>query len=514
MQNTQTELFDSEAATPPTRATIALSLLLHGEAVRFNRGNKSGPNIYDFKHMIGPHGEVVPYISSQSFKKNWRETLPFLASEIIRNKDKDGKKVNHAYTSGDPMQYVDDDLFGYMIAGASNTDDDAQTESDKPPVTGPDEDMAKGADIKFSAELLKTDKSWTKALQKPDDKAAAYVVAQMEEESREAFGKLSDVDNLPETLRQPIADALNKTLEDGKIFGDEHFGKVAKNSSEPKLPKKAADSLRATDAVALRQAKYDVLENHFKTGFIVPANRKTTRRTAPIRMHAPIAFCGIKLAKDFQTFSRHIASTGENSVLNPNAVGIYSGWLKTRVLIEAFRVGKFYIGENMDILEEQAAGHTIQKEPNPYVRDKQLVEYIQIPDDERKKRVGTALVSLGDIGNAHGPASGALHDGSMRPKAFIGAAMNCADSPFDNVWDDVNGTPRLNFTRLKAVLRDWDDLFLDKTIYIGISPELVGDSDVEAFALTVKENLEQVKFTAFVDTPRLAFKEMAEKINV
>ena len=102
MQNTQNELFDSEEAKPQMRATIALSLLLHGEAVRFNRGNDSGPNKYDFKHMIGPRGEVIPYISSQSFKKNWRETLPFEASEIIRNKDKDGKKGQSCLYVGRP----------------------------------------------------------------------------------------------------------------------------------------------------------------------------------------------------------------------------------------------------------------------------------------------------------------------------------------------------------------------------------------------------------------------------
>ena len=419
------------------------------------------------------------------------------------------------------MRYADDDLFGYMIAGASNTDTEEKPDADKSEITGPDEDAAKGAEITFSPEEIKLDKSWTKALKNADDKVASYLVAQLDDEEREALSKLSDVDTLTEDLRQPIADALNKTLEEGKIFDAEHFGKVAKNASEPTLSKKVADSLRVTEPVALKQAKYDVLKARFNSGFVTPASRKVTRRTAPIRMHAPIAFCGIKLAKDFQTFSRHIAATGENSVLNPNAVGIYSGWLKTRVLIEAFRVGKFYIGANMDILEEQTEGHEVQDEPNPYVRENKGVKYIQIPDEERKNRVGTALTSLGDIGNAHGPASGALHDGSMRPKAFIGAVMNCADSPFDNVWDDDNGKPRLNLTRLKFVLRDWEDLFMDKTIYVGISPEMVGEGDIEAFRQTVVESVAQIestpeqdKFTAFVDTPRRALKEMAKKINI
>ncbi len=514
MQNTQPELFVSEEPKPQMRSTIALSLLLHGEAVRFNRGNRPGPFAYDFKHMIDWNKNVVPYVSSQSFKKNWRETLPFEASEIIRNKDKDGKKVNHAYTSGDPMRYADDDLFGYMIAGASNTEDKTEAEADTSGVVGPDEQGDKLTAIAFLPDSLKVDKSWMAALKKADDKVAAYLVEQFPTEAREKFEEFSEVDKLPDELRQPIADALNETLENGVIFDDEHFGKTSKKSSVPMLPKKAADALKAKEPVALKQAKYDVLETHFKSCFEVPKNRATTRRTAPIRMHAPIAFCGIKLAKDFQTFSRHIAATGENSVLNPNAVGIYSGWLKTRILIEAFRVGKYYIGPNMDILEEQAEGFDIKDEPNPYDRDGKRVRYIQDTDEKRRNRVSTALVSLGDIGNAHGPASGALHDGSLRPKAFIGAAMNCADSPFDNVWEDNNGTPRLNLNRLRAVVRDWDDLFLDKTIYIGVSSEMLGDSDVDAFSESVTEVLKDLNFKVVVDTPRRVFKQMAEQIAI
>lgn len=514
MQNTQPELFVSEESKPQTRVTIALSLLLHGEAVRFNRGNTPGPNAYDFKHMIDWNKNVVPYVSSQSFKKNWRETLPFEASEIIRNKDKDGKKVNHAYTSGDPMRYADDDLFGYMIAGASNTEDKTEAEGDTSNVVGPDEQGDELVSIAFLPDSFKSDKSWMAALKKTDDKVATYLVEQFSTEAREKLDELSEVDKLPDELRQHIADALNETLKNSDIFDDEHFGKTSKNSTVPKLAKKAAEALKAKEPIALRKAKYDVLEAHFKSCFEAPKNRAVTRRTAPIRMHAPIAFCGIKLAKDFQTFSRHIAATGENSVLNPNAVGIYSGWLKTRVLIEASRVGKYYIGPNMDILEEQAEGFEIKDEPNPYDREGKRVRYIQDADEKRKKRVGTALISLGNIGNAHGPASGALHDGSMRPKAFIGAAMNCADSPFDNVWEDNNGTPRLNLARLKAVVRDWDDLFLDKIIYIGVSSEMLGDSDVEAFSESVTEILKTLEFKAVVDTPRRAFKQMAEQIAV
>ena len=51
--------------------TVAMSLLVHGEAVRFNRGQSRGDD-FDFKYMKGRDGREYPYVSSQCFKKYWR----------------------------------------------------------------------------------------------------------------------------------------------------------------------------------------------------------------------------------------------------------------------------------------------------------------------------------------------------------------------------------------------------------------------------------------------------------
>ena len=63
--------------------TVAMSLLVHGEAVRFNRGQSRGDD-FDFKYMKGRDGREYPYVSSQCFKKYWRESLPGALSPIIR----------------------------------------------------------------------------------------------------------------------------------------------------------------------------------------------------------------------------------------------------------------------------------------------------------------------------------------------------------------------------------------------------------------------------------------------
>jgi hypothetical protein len=495
----------------PKRTTIALSLMVHGEAVRYNRG-KTGSR-YDFKHMIGPKGPnfPIPYVSSQCFKKHWRETLPFIPSPIIREKDAKGQEKNQAYTSGEPMKYVDDDLFGYMIAGAAETESGESSDAEDAPPEAPEDQDAKLAAVSFDADQLKKDKTWIKLLKDDSSALVRQVVDLLPAEAREEFDSTPDSANLSDNLRQAITDVLNGLLEvtpETDIFTENYFPDLGK-----KAGKKQADALQIKNDLTVRMTRLELLQKAFTKGFEVKKKRDTTRRTAPVRMHALVAFSGIKTAEDFQTFSRDVALTGKNSILNPNNIGIYSGWLKTRILIEAFRVGKFYIGSNMDILRDQVGEYSVQNEPNPYDRQNATVEFIQIANEERLHRVGVALQSLGDIGNAHGPASGALHDGSLKPRAFIGALMNCADSPFDAVWEDNNGAPRLNLSRLKAVLRDWDDLFENKTLYIGIAPELLGDDDVETFSLVINETVAPLGFDAVVDTPRRALKAMAQKIS-
>ncbi len=509
MQNIQTELFEGEDPKAQTRTTVALSLIVHGEAVRYNRG-KTGAGRYDFKHMIGPRGAVIPYVSSQCFKKHWRETLPFTPSPIIRERDSKGQEKNQAYTSGDPMRFVDDDLFGYMIAGAAEVESEetATEAAEDAEVETPESQDEKLASIAFSPDQFKTDKTWIKLLKDDSSALVRTLVDLLPAEAREEFDSTTESQNLSENLRLAVTVALNDLLDakdDSDIFKENFFPDLGK-----KTGKKQADALKVKNDVTVRLTRLELLQKAFAKGFETKKKRETTRRTAPVRMHALVAFSGVKLAEDFQTFSRDIAMTGKNSILNPNNVGIYSGWLKTRVLIEAFRVGKFYIGGNMDILPDQIGENATQDEANPYDRQNGTVKFIQIAADERKKRVGVALESLGNIGNAHGPASSALHDGSLKPRAFIGALMNCADSPFDAVWEDNDGTPRLNFSRLRAVLRDWDDLFQTKTLYVGIAPEMLGDGDVEAFASIVSEVVKPLGFEAIVDTPRRALKEMAQ----
>ena len=483
--------------------TVAMSLLVHGEAVRFNRGQSRGDD-FDFKYMKGRDGREYPYVSSQCFKKYWRESLPGALSPIIREKDAGGKDKNQAYTSGNPIKYLDDDLFGYMIAGATEEEEDAPDAEGQDPAE----------DIKriFDADNIKDAEALRQRLLDEANLWSKFIL-------NKTTG-LREILEAPAASASEIQEAILNALDEAARSNE--LSEVGATAPDPRKRKKAS----SPDEIRERNKK--LLIKTFKELQDKP-KRDTEKRTAPVRMHALVAFSGIKTARDFQTFSRDTAYTGANSVMNPNKPGIYSAWMKTRILIESHRIGKFYVGKNMDILLDKANGMEIQKEPNPYSREQASIDYVELDSKERTRRLQAILRALADIGNRQGPASGALHDGSLRPKAFVAGMMNCADSPFDYIWAGHNddSMPYLDVNLLLHSIEDWEDLFATITIYIGLPVDAGRCSSTSAAttgaaaattapapAWELKELIEatmkEINFTAVVDTPRKALLRLAQ----
>lgn len=482
-------------------STIALSLVIHGEAVRLNRG-KAQADGFDFKYMSGKGG-IFPYVSSQCFKKYWRESLPQPYSPITRGKNAAGNEKNQVYTEGNPIVYMDDDLFGYMRAGANS--EETQSDSTQDEAINPDQADAEVESFLLDRDGFQNKEALLKQVKSGKGKFYEILRDRIPSGLKEEFGRASKSDISDELLDALIA-ALNEAIQQPSNSGYELKGAA----------QKAVNDNTKTHS----QVVSEFINKEF--GKALRPTQPTTKRTSPIRMHALVAFSGISMAKDFQTFARDTAHTDKNAVLNPNPVGIYSGWLKTRILIEGQRIGKFDLGPNRDVLPDQLAAlaeNVVEQHSknDPYSRDHKQVDFVQLDINTRVTRMQHALRALADIGNRQGPASGALHDGSLRPKGFIGAFMDCADSPFDAVWregEGANGLPMFDLIKLKAMLLDWEDLFASRTIYIGWPVEMpVSTKQLEE---TLKgrdmEDVAKLGFTFVVDTPRRALLRMAEDV--
>jgi hypothetical protein len=94
--------------------------------------------------------------------------------------------------------------------------------------------------------------------------------------------------------------------------------------------------------------------------------------------------------------------------------------------------------------------------------------------------------------------------------------MNCADSPFDAVWQGTDELPIFDHVKLKAMLLDWEDLFASRTIYIGYPVEmrLSPQQLKETLAGSDMKEVSDLGFTFIVDTPRRALLKMSEDVAV
>lgn len=82
-------------------------------------------------------GRTYPYVSAQAFRRWWRDTMTAQGS-VTSPTERVGKaqgKAQKATTAADPIQYLDDDLFGFMKATARG-DDAATTLRDSPLMLG------------------------------------------------------------------------------------------------------------------------------------------------------------------------------------------------------------------------------------------------------------------------------------------------------------------------------------------------------------------------------------------
>jgi CRISPR-associated protein Cst2 len=82
-------------------------------------GSFTEGNISTIKKITTPEGLYIPYISGQSLRHSLRESISdsdYSLSEIKKTTAIRG--VDH--TDGDPINFIDDDIFGYMIAETNN----------------------------------------------------------------------------------------------------------------------------------------------------------------------------------------------------------------------------------------------------------------------------------------------------------------------------------------------------------------------------------------------------------
>ena len=96
--------------------SITITYLSKVSFASLNGADKDVDNINPIKKVTLDDGTQLPYVSSQALRRALRDRLGEMGKAISQVTPGEGK--NPPATEGDPGKYIDDDLFGYMNAGA------------------------------------------------------------------------------------------------------------------------------------------------------------------------------------------------------------------------------------------------------------------------------------------------------------------------------------------------------------------------------------------------------------
>jgi CRISPR-associated protein Cst2 len=99
-------------------------ILLDVDVVALNNAGKSTTSNFDnaiATKKIYKNGRMYPYVSGQAWRYWWREALKSNHGWLLSPVTRDNKI---AFTDADPLQYPDDDIFGYMKAAKDTIRDD------------------------------------------------------------------------------------------------------------------------------------------------------------------------------------------------------------------------------------------------------------------------------------------------------------------------------------------------------------------------------------------------------
>ena len=99
---------------------LTLTYLTRASYASLNGSDKEADNISSIKKIRGDDGREYPYKSSQAIRRDLREQLAVLGWQL--SEAELAKQAKGAATTlGEPAKYIDDDLFGFMIADKNTT---------------------------------------------------------------------------------------------------------------------------------------------------------------------------------------------------------------------------------------------------------------------------------------------------------------------------------------------------------------------------------------------------------
>lgn len=393
---------------------VAGTLLIEARAAFLNgAGLGSGDDRTTTVHKTFRDGQrSVPYVSAQAWRRWLRNTLVeetgWPASEIRAIAWNPRGNTSKVAGYVDPVDYAEDDLFGYMRA-------------------------AEGQGKRVSeADAVVVD---------DDDDTADDVTADPD------AGKISAV-----MRASPLATSVLASIRsDGWQGRDDGFVHV--QSHDPDALE-LAEWLRAVETADVPSGKHDV--------------PKKTREDLKKRIKGKSAEDALKIVRTFvkeHQISERSPMPNPQSTL-PYSTRFFNSHLEGIFCLDYARVGVFWnLGDRKELDPHRVDAWMkegrveVAEERGPFGKIYRLAD--RSVAAERSRRLIEALAVL------RGGAKQAAFATDVAPKALILGGLSCGNPIFNRLFTDREDGPRLNTERLKEVVADYADR-LATPVFVGM----------------------------------------------
>jgi CRISPR-associated autoregulator DevR family len=373
-------------------------------------------------------GGEVPYVSAQAWKRWLRmtaiEEAGWPPSEVQAIGWNPKGNVNKIAGQLNPVEYPEDDIFGYMRAskGQGRTAESSEVDEDS----------------ETDEEIIKT-----KAVMRASPFAASLLMSIRSRDWRgqdEGFVHLTKFD--PDALAEAEVGRFLKAVGNDRAAG----GKQSRSKTEQ------ADNWKSLEQIDKKLAD-DV--RHFAEKRDLDGLRRILAEYAA-KKEKPVNF--IESATSPLPYSTRFYSTSLQAIfcVDYSRIGVF--WnLGDRIELEEKKVREFLSrGIIRDITKQE-----------PYKslsRDGALGKVYALTDQaERGRRVAALLRSLAVL---RGGAKQAQFGTDVAPKAIVLAGLTCGNPIFNNLFADGDGGPVLKIATLREILADYSDRI--------VTPVLIG----------------------------------------
>lgn len=404
-------------------------------------------------------GSRVPYVSAQAWRRWLRNTLieetGWPASELRAIDLSEKGTTNKIAGELNPVDFAEDDIFGYMRAAKGQGRESTGTAEDE----RSEEEADRDAEVKFFKQITAT----FRAVQ------SGKVTEGKGKTKKEK--KLSDTDRINQS--RELANKLREEVEKRLADDEEAVEEAVSNEI------KALDKALGAGAQPMPDLK-NVID---RLGKVIeafnPGRLKALMRASPFAASILVSV----RRKGWEGLDEGFVHLKEGTPL-PYSTEFYNTHLQGVFCLDYGRLGVFWnVGDRIELDEDKAERFLKGSPPKLRIKeDKGKLGKIYELTNAANTRRERAAALVNALAVLRGGAKQAQFGTDVAPKVLVLAGITCGNPIFNHLFQDDSAAPVFKVEAFKEIIRDYADRIVSPVL-IGIRRDyLKNDAEVRGLA--------------------------------